>query len=180
MKEVILAKRYAEAFLSFAKLTIGFERAVEEIVALKILLCEVSSFKTFIESRWIPYGAKCQVLDETLKDFSQETRQFIKLLLDKGRIKELVQVVDYVRDTYEGGEAINALMSTSYMMDEDLIGKIKAKIETKIKKKLRLFIKLDPDLLGGVKVSLDHKLLDGSVASRLEALKTKLKTVKVG
>jgi F-type H+-transporting ATPase subunit delta len=180
MKEVILAKRYAEAFLSFAKPTIGFERAVEEIVALKLLLCEVPSFKLFIESRWIPYGAKCQALDAALKDFSQETRQFLKLLLNKGRITELLQVVDYVRNTYEGGEAINALLSTSYLLDEDLVEKIKTKLETKFKKKLRLFIKLDPDLLGGVKVSLDHKLLDGSVASRLEALKTKLKTVKVG
>lgn len=180
MKEKIIAKRYAEAFLSFAKNKIGQLKAVEELKDLKIIIFENPDLREFLESMEIIYKEKCEVIDRVFNVFSDETRQFVKLLLDHGRINNLIDICDYVRITYAHGEAMDALLKTSYPLDIELIQKIKNVLEHKLKRKLSFHIELDADLLGGIQVKVGNLLIDGSVKRRLEELKEKLMLVKVG
>jgi len=179
MKEKIIAKRYAEAFLSFARNRIGIEKCVDELKDLKIIFFENHDFMGFLENTEIVYKEKCDLLDRVLKDFSQETKQFLKLLLSKERIKNIIEICDYVRVTYSHGEAVDALLKTSYPLDLPLIQRVKEALERKLKRKLSLHIELDGSLLGGVQVRVGNTLFDGSVRRRLEELKKRLMLVKV-
>lgn len=175
-----LAKRYAEAYLAYAAPAVGFEKAVNELHELKLELCRNTEIMKFLEDKWVPYAAKCDVADRTLAGFSAETRRLVKFLLRKGRISSLMDILDYARTAYYEGASADAILKTSYILDNELIEEIKKKLETKFKKKLRLFVELDPDLLGGVQVTVGNVMLDGSVSARLEDLRTKLMAVKVG
>jgi len=57
--------------------------------------------------------------------------------------------------------------------------KIKKGLESKLNKKLKLVVGLDPGLLGGVQVTIGNTVIDGSVRRRLDDLKEKLETVRV-
>ena len=180
MKEKIIAKRYAEAFLGLTKNRLGFDRSVDELKSLKITLFENPDFRMFLENAEIHMKEKGEVIDAVLKDFSPETRQFLRLLLEKDRIKSLIDICDYVRVTYSHGEAIDALLKTSYPLDLELIHKIKDALENKLKRKVSLHLALDGDLLGGIQVKVGNILIDASVRRRLEELREKLMLVKVG
>ena len=52
-------------------------------------------------------------------------------------------------------------------------------LENKLHKKLHLYSDLDSDLLGGVRVTVDNIVLDGSVKKRLQDMKEKLLSVRV-
>ena len=180
MKETILAKRYADAFLGFAKdagLEIG--QAVEELASLKIILYQNPDFYKFLDNVEILDDEKYIAIDRVLKDFSEESRQFLKLLLDKGRIKELIDICDYVRVNYTRAEAVEALLKTSYPLSLDLIRRIKEGLEKKFKKNLNLHIELDADLLGGIQATVGNTIIDGSVRRRLADLREKLITVRI-
>ena len=174
MKNKIIEKRYAEAFLGFAKNTFGQDRAVEELKQLKIILFENPLLREFLDNTEIIYAEKCAVMDDAFKAFSEETREFLKLLLEKGRIKNILGICDYVRINYSSGEALEALLKTSYPLDLDVIQNIKDSVEGNLKRKLDLHIELDPDLLGGAQIKVGNTLMDGSVKKRLEELREKL------
>lgn len=179
MKRKILAKRYAEGLLSYAKNTIGLQQAVEELKNLKFIFKDNPEFKQFLESLEFTYQEKSQAIDKTLKDFSEEVRQFVKLLIEKERIKYLIQIADYVRITYGRDGEIDCLLKTSYPLSLDLVRRIKEQAENRFKKKLNLFLELDANLLGGVKLIVGNTVLDGSVRGRLEDLRARLRKVRV-
>ncbi len=181
MKEAILEKRYAEAFLSFAKESnAGIEKAVEELKDIKIILCENPELEEFLYNLEITYTEKCEFIDKVFdRVFSNETRYFLKFLLEKKRVGHLRGICDYVRVKYSHGESLEVLLRTSYPLELELIQKIKIKLAEKFRKKINLFLELDPNLLGGIQVRIGNNIIDGSVRRRLEELKEKLMTGQV-
>ena len=180
MRETVLAKRYAEAFLSHAKdAGLGQGIAVRELAELKILLYQNADLYDFLRNEEFLYTEKCGMIDKALAHLSGETREFLKLLLDKGRIKSLIDICDYVRVNYSHPGSLDALLKTSYPLDLDLIAKVKDKMEAKLGKKLRLHIELDAALLGGIQLTVGNKVFDGSIRKRLYDLRQKLMTLRI-
>ena len=176
-----LRKRYAEGFLQYAEETIGFNKGLEELKGMKNVFKDNPDFKKFLENPAINYTEKCQLIDNALsKEFSDEVREFLKILLKNGRIDAFHDIAEYSRIKYSHGEEIEAVLNTSYALDTGLIRSIKEKVEEKLKKKLHLFINLDPSLLGGVRVTVGNTIFDGSVKNRLEDIRKKLIAAKAG
>lgn len=176
-----LITRYVEGFLEYAKETIGLEQALEELRRAREIFRENQEFKEFLENPAINYIEKCSVIDKTLiTGFSEEMRNFLKLLLKKGRIDKFVAIAEYARIKYAHGDKISALLYTSYLMNTEFLERLKRRLEDKLRLKLQLYINLAPDMLGGVRVIFGNKILDGSVKKRLEDMKKKLLAVKVG
>jgi F-type H+-transporting ATPase subunit delta len=175
MKEKILAKRYAEAFLGYARETIGQDRAIADLKELKAVIYENPQLGQFLNNPEIAVVDKNGVVERIFKNgLSEQTRQFLKLLLEKERIRYLADICDYVRVTYSHGESLEGVLKASYPLDLDVIQEIKSKLESKLHKKINLYLELDPDLLGGIQIRVGNTVFDGSVRRRLDELKKKL------
>lgn len=181
MREKILAARYADAYVSFAQRAKGIQEIADEMKRLKTLIRENPLFGDFLRSREVTYAEKCSFIDETLRrDFSEELTHFLKLLLRKNRLFALSAIANYVRVKYAQGDTINALLMSSYPLDTEAIEAIKARLEKKLHKKLKLYLGIDGDLLGGVQVIIGNTVIEGSVRRRLGELKERLLSLKVG
>jgi len=180
MNDLLIVKRYAEAFMQFAKETIGLEAAVREFKSLKILMRNNPEFGQILDSLDVTSLEKSQLIDKILTDgFSREIIQFLKLLLEKKRINKIIDIADYVRIAYAHLGETDAILRTSFPLDLELVQEIKARFEKKLNKKLRFYIDLDGELLGGVQVVIGNTVFDGSLKHGLDNLKEKLLTVKV-
>ena len=177
----ILTKRYAEAFVGYVKETVGLEKALQGLKALRSeVIRDNPQFLSFLESKEITFAEKCGFIDEVLGDnFIQEIAHFIKLLIDKGRITILNDVIEYIRINYSYGEQVEVLLKTSTPLDLELIKRIKDSLSKRLNKKLKFYIDLDGSLLGGIQVTIGNKLIDGSVRKRLDELKASLLAVRV-
>jgi F-type H+-transporting ATPase subunit delta len=179
MKSKLVAKRYAESFLESIRLSIGMASALKELKNLKMILRDNPDFGTLLDNSDIAYNEKFRIIDTALKDFTVEIRDFLKLLLKKGRIGYVIDICDYVRVNYSNGDGMDVLLKTTYPLDLDLIRKIKGKLEDKFKKRLNLHLELDADMLGGIQVTIGNTLIDGTVKKRLSDLRKKLMTIRV-
>ncbi len=180
MKNAIAIKRYADAFLGYAAETSGRGVAIEDFRKIKDLIRENPEFIHFLLIPGITYSEKCGFIDTLLaSDFSDQFRQFLKLLLNKGRIGMLDAMADFVRVQYSHGEETEAKLKTSFPLDIDEIKTIKTTLENKLHKKFKLYIDLDGSLLGGIQLTIGNTIIDGSVRRRLEDLRAKLMTVRV-
>ena len=180
MRSTVIAKRYAEAFMAYSQETIGHKKAVEDFKNLNRLFRDTPEFEVFLESPQITYSEKCHFVDEVLKaGFSEELKHFIKMLIEKRRIDFITDIADYIRDNYARGEAVKALLKTSYPLDLDPIAAIKERLEKKFEKKFNLYLQLDATLNGGVEITIGNTVIDGSIRKRLSDLKALLKTARI-
>jgi F-type H+-transporting ATPase subunit delta len=164
----------------FAEETIGFEQALEELRSLKNVIRVNPEFVEFLSNPEIQSREKMEFVDNSLKDnFSKEMRDFLKMLIEKRRIKQLVGICDYVRVTYSHDGAVETLLKSSYPLDLETIRKIKIKLEDKLQKRINLHLELDGRLLGGIQVRIGNTVIDGSVKRRIQDLKEKLMSVEV-
>lgn len=180
MKESIVAKRYAEAYVDFAKNAQGLATAIAELKSLKSILREVPELLDFLLSLKVAKSDKVSFLEQVFEGkFSQELQIFLKLLLRKRRIGRIIEICDYIRVKYSRLEAVNALLKTSYPLDLELIRRIKEKLEEKFQKKLNLYLELDANLLGGIQVIIGNTVIDGSVRRRIADLRNQLMAVRI-
>ncbi len=180
MKEKALIKRYAEAYLAYMKEAGNIDVAISEIKNVKSILRENADLKSFFLSKKINYSQKCEFIDLVFKDsLLPKTRNFLKFLIDKNRIQYLADIADYVRVNYGRGNVKEAIVKTSFPMDTDFLVRIKKGLEDKFNTKLHLYIELDSTLLGGIKVIIGNRIIDGSVKKRLDDLRTRLLKVRV-
>ncbi|MFA5146443.1 MAG: ATP synthase F1 subunit delta [Candidatus Omnitrophota bacterium] len=174
-------KRYAEAFLEYAAVTIGFEKGLGELRGVRDIFRDNPDFREFLESPAITRAEKCAAVEKVLGEgFSAEIRHFLELLLKKERFGEFDSMVEYARAKYSHGEEVDAVLKVSYPLDTEAMRSIKEALEKKVHKKLHLYIDIDPALLGGVSATIGNTVIDGSVRRRLEDMRDKLMTIKAG
>jgi len=175
-----LVKRYAEGFLEYAKESIGLDQALTELKKAKDVLRDNQDLKGFLDNPAINHIEKCDVVDKVFAEgFSQEIRNFLKLLLKKGRMGRYEKIAEYARIRYAHGDKVRALLYTSYLMDTETMETFKNIAEKKLNAKLQLYVDLAPDMLGGARLAVGNKVWDGSVKKRLDDLKRKLLAARV-
>lgn len=175
-----LVRRYAEAYLALVKETIGLEPALEELRNFKIILRGLPDLKKFLETPVIFNAEKLRLIDQICqKGFSPQLKNFLELLLEKRRIDLLGDIVDHLLLRYSHKEEMRALIKVSSILDLETIKSIKGKLEKQTAQRLKLYIGLDGDLLGGVIAVMGNTLIDGSLRGLLVQLKEKLMQLKM-
>jgi len=181
MRNKILAQRYGEAYVAACKEGSGFAKGVEDLKDLKLLLHGNTELEELLYNPEIAPKEKFGVFDRVLAACGSciECRQLVRLLIEKGRVKSLIAICDYVWGHYAHGDAVEALLRTTYPMDLEVLERLKSGIEKRIAKKLNLYLELDPELAGGVQIRIGNTVIDGSVHRRLEELRDRLMKVQV-
>lgn len=180
INEEIVSKRYADAFLSYAKESIGFDRALDELHRAKRIIRDNPDLREFFDHREITSSEKVELVDIVFSDdFSDELRHFFRLLIEKKRIDLFVDIAEYARIHYAHGVEVDTLLKTSYPLETETIQRIKDALEARINRKIHLYVQLDADLVGGAYAQIGNIIIDGSVKRRLEDLKDKLTILEV-
>ena len=120
-----------------------------------------------IESR-----SKADVLARIAKGFDDEVVNFLRLVAEKGRAGELVEIVDEL-DTLVAREKriLDVELTTATELSDTEFGRILGRIESASGRKVQATRKVDPDLIGGLVLQAGSMRLDASVRGRLERLR---------
>jgi F-type H+-transporting ATPase subunit delta len=102
--------------------------------------------------------------------------QVLRIMLEKGRENEIESVrLEYValRRKHEG--VVLATVTTALPLEEDLKLALVAKLEKSLGAKIETEYKVDPDLIGGIRVAYGDYVLDGSARGSLRLIREKLR-----
>jgi len=180
IKERAVVTRYAEAFVSYARKSIGLEQALVDMRLVKDLIRDNPEFGEFLTAENITAYEKDQLIEHVLRSYiSADSLNFLKLLLDKKRIYLFLDIVEYLRITYAHEGEEEALLRTSFPLDLELIQRLEDKLRQKYGKKFKFYIDLDGSLLGGAQVVIGNTVIDSSIKTRLLDLREKLKGAEV-
>jgi F-type H+-transporting ATPase subunit delta len=105
-----------------------------------------------------------------------EVANFVGVLAENERLAALPEIATFFEALKDREEGIkDAIVYSAFSMDDAQRQKLVAELETHFKTKLSAEIRLDPELIGGVKVVVGDQVLDASVRGKLSAMATALR-----
>jgi F-type H+-transporting ATPase subunit delta len=105
-----------------------------------------------------------------------EAENFVRVLAENGRL----DVLDEIRSQYEALKnaregVMEAEIYSAFEMDAAQTADLVARLEKRTGQKVRAKVSVDKSLIGGVKIVLGDKVIDGSARAQLGALQAALK-----
>lgn len=105
---------------------------------------------------------------------------FIKLLCDRSILMEFAGCCEEFTRRYHAEHGISeAVVISAVTLNERQMTALKEKLEKISGKKISLTQKKDPSVIGGLRVELEGKQLDGTVQGRMSGLSRKLNEISI-
>jgi F-type H+-transporting ATPase subunit delta len=119
-------------------------------------------------------------LDAVLpSDMQSDMRNFLYLLLREGHIGLLYDIIaDLARLSTQGPRAQVARITSAIPLKPDEVEAFRQRIHARFGSGVELDFRVDPSILGGVVVQVGDKIMDGSIAAKLEALHERLTALR--
>ena len=179
MSNNTIARRYAGAFFSYINANHASSAAKiwEELSALASLCSTSSDFASVVKNPTISYDEKLAIFAALKKSgkISDELYKFIAVLIEKKRLILLVDIDKSVKEFIM--EAENKIEAEAIFVEaaSDAVKKeLVKRLEHLTGKTIVLKDKIDPSVIGGVKVKLGSRLYDATIKGQLDKLKTSL------
>ena len=173
-----LAGRYASALFDLAS-EAGTVSAVEsDLETLAEAHRESAELRALIKNPEVSREALGRVLaglGETLK-LAELTRNFLGVLAQNRRAGELPAVIRAFQSiaAAQRGEVTAEVASAHALTDEQLAA-LEQKLRARQGRTVKLKTRVDPDLLGGLVVTIGSQRIDSSIRSRLNSLAQAMK-----
>ena len=154
---------------------------LEELDQAATLLKSNPEYLHLLSIPSIPKKERCGLLDEALKGrVHPYVLNFLKILCEKGTLRELSGCARAYRLRYNQAHGIlEAVAVTAVPMTEDQTARLHEKLEAVTGKKIDLKAKVDPAVLGGIRLDIEGTELDGTVKNRLASLRNTIASITV-
>lgn len=129
----------------------------------------------------IPSAEKRARFGAATKDFHPLTANFVQLLFDKRREAVLSHLGAAFRKRFlESRGAVEGVVQSARPLGDKELEELRGALSKLLHKDVLLENQIDSALIGGVRVLVDHRLLDQSVRGRLAGLRRTLLEARVG
>jgi len=106
---------------------------------------------------------------------SPQGANFLRTLIDNSRLAAMPEIARQLRALKNAAEGVaDCVIETAFPLDDKQLSELVGALAKRFKLKLKPEVKVDPNLIGGVRVAVGDHVLDTSVRSRLEAMKAAL------
>ena len=170
--------RYASALFELAS-EAGAADAVEaELRSLIQTIAESKELSGFLKSPVYDREDQARAVAEIAKKagFSELTSNFLNLVAKNRRLFALQSMIAaYTSLAAEARGEVTAEATAAQALSEDQEKALRLEIETKIGKAVNLETRVDPNLLGGLVVKIGSQMIDSSLRTKLNRLKTVMK-----
>lgn len=161
--------RYAEALWNVAHKSGALERVRADVRALDTKL------KAAYFDPALPRDKRREQALAACTGLHTLTQNFVGLLFDKHREAVLRGVGQaFHRMELDSRNAVEGIVESARPIGEDLLGNIAAHMGRLLGKEVVLKNRINPELVGGTRVFVANRMLDASVAGRLESLRRTL------
>ena len=178
IRETEAGARYARALFDLAAETGATDAVRSNLKALKAMLAESADLRRLVNSPTYSAEDKGKALVALAVEagFDMTTAKFLGLLTQNRRSADLPAVIAGFERLYAAQTGVVAAEVTSAVaLSKAQLDGVKAQLRASLGKDPEIETRVDPAILGGLKVKVGSRLYDASLKTRLDQLKFALK-----
>lgn len=167
-------RRYAQALCDLAREHGTLDAWLADLRSAASALRE-PAVRAVLDAPQVPASEKEAVLRASLRPLAPAVQNLLLLLLRRQRLDRIDAVVaEYERLVDAAHGVVRAQLTTAVPLDDAAAERLVGVLTHTLGRQVRLGRAVDPRLIGGAVLRIGDKLLDGSVATRLQALRRRL------
>lgn len=173
MANVAAARRYAQAAFDLARERGEVSRWRSDLADIATVLVD-SQLAPVLADPKVPLEQRFGAVERVL-EVSPLALNLAKLLIQKGRsldARAVAEAFNRLADEYEG--IAHAQVTTAVPLSEERLQEISRRIGEQLGKKVVATNRVDPSIIGGAVIRVGDRLIDGSIRTRLKALRREL------
>lgn len=177
MKGTAVARRYAKALIDLATRDDTVDETGAQLQQHRDLLETNVNLQAILRNPSVGVEAKGNVLTAILERTQPGPllQGFLLLLLKNDRLHHLDRICDhYERIANEKLRRVKAQVTTAVELGTEQYQAVKQKVAAMTQKEVLLDTRIDPSILGGLIVRINHTVLDGSLQGQLKRLRHEL------
>ena len=176
MKRRSNIKNLAAALLVVAKEIDAVDEVQRSIKLVLELLKKDAQFRAFMQSKRFTIEQKTEVIKFGLQDVCNPLIQELLIIEIDQNPTILMRNLSYFFDAMVKDE-LNIVPVEAHVADElsvDELAYLQKTLEESIGKDTELDLKIDPNLLGGIKLRIENTFLDASIKNKMDNLRREL------
>ncbi|HEY7196942.1 MAG TPA: ATP synthase F1 subunit delta [Gaiellaceae bacterium] len=171
----VVHRIYAQALLDAARDQGSLPAVREEFADFAASVQESDELRGLLRNPQIDPRAKRDILDELLEGGDESFRNFMRLLAEKNRLPEVLDVFEEWERLLAAEERVLEVeIATAVELSDEEAAEIVGQIEKAAGRKVEATRTVDPDLIGGIVLQAGSRRADGSVRGRLNELREDL------
>ncbi|MDP5086411.1 MAG: F0F1 ATP synthase subunit delta [Yoonia sp.] len=175
-----IAQRYATAVFDLAKEGKAIKALEADVAALDAAMTESADLRTLLTSPLYSRDEQASAIAAIAKKMklSDTTSNLLSLMAAKRRLFVMPQLLAVLQERLaeERGE-VTAEVTTAKALTKAQADKLAKTLKAQVGKTITIKETVDASIIGGLIVKVGSKMIDTSIASKLNALQNKMKEV---
>ena len=169
---------YGEALYALALEEALSAQILEEISVLAQSFRAEPDFIRLLCTPNLSVQERCSILDDSFRSMVHPyVLNFLKILTEKGYMRHFFDCCKAYEESYNRDNGILPVTAiTAVSLNTAQVEKLTEKLCQITGKQVKLINRVDPEVLGGVRLDYDGKRLDDTVSHRLDAVRSLLKS----
>ena len=167
------SREYAEALFELAVqggVTKETSEGVETVVSA---LLQTPDFRALLASPAITKEERLAALDSTFRGKIPDILlAILRMMVSRGHVSAVNGMARDYEELARGyrGESVAVVKSAVPLKEAEAVA-LRAGLEKKLARRITLQCVVDPDLIGGIRVEVDGRVIDGSIRNKLDEIK---------
>ncbi len=167
---------YARALFEIARAEGTIDQVEDELFRFARAYESSDSLRSALSDQTLPAARRQGIVEDLLGGkASNTTVQLVSMIAGSGRASDLVAIIDRLVARASSAKNLEvAEVRTAVALTGDQETRLAAALTKATGKSINLKVVVDPSVIGGVVATIGDTVIDGSVRSRLEQLKSRL------
>lgn len=171
------SKAYAEALFAIALEQKKVSEFAEHLEQIETVIQENPDYVSYLKTPALPLSERLAAIEEAFGNtMPEEIVSYLKLLCENGHISALKDsITEFLRLEMAVSNTVTITITSAVALNDAQKEKLIQKLEAKYRKCFFPVYRVDSALLGGIRIEMEDKVIDGSILKRLQSLKEVIK-----
>ena len=167
------SREYAEALFELAVQGNETKETSEGLETVVSALLQTPDYRAMLASPAISKEERLNALDSAFRGKIPDILlAILRMMISRGHVSALNGMARDYEELARGyrGESVAVVTSAVPLKEAETVA-LRAKLEKKLSKTVIIQFRVDPELIGGIRVEVDGRVIDGSIRNKLDEIK---------
>jgi F-type H+-transporting ATPase subunit delta len=167
---------YARALFEVARAEGTIDEVEDELFRFARSFESSDALRTALTDELVPAGKRQAIVEDLLGGkATTTTTQLVSMVVGSGRGRDLPAIIDRLVQRAANSKHLEvAQVRSAVALTDDQQTRLKAALANATGKQVDLKVVVDPSIVGGIVATVGDTVIDGSVRTRLDQLKSRL------